>query len=155
MERKKAYIEANPLIYGYLQYREYTPDDIKHIHLMNFSYNILFESKDYDYITSDYAYRETYVVIRRDYGYLCDMRFFAFIHRIGARLNIAEVADDMHNIRLIARELTSSHLIIAVKYANADYFVTADTKLINKIQEKKPIIKRILGTCPEPIDIKF
>lgn len=159
----KVYIEANPLIYGYLQFRQYSPSDIKHISLMNYSYNILFHSEINEYITSDYAYREAYVTIRKTYERLCDMRFFAYIHRLGKRLDLVETADDMFKISPIAEKVSSKagihkadarHIVIA-SLNKADHIATADTELINTLQVKKLIIEKILGYCPEPLDIKY
>jgi len=158
----KIYVEANPLVYGYLQFRQYSPSDIKHVSLMNFSYNILFQSETHECITSDYAYREAYVAIRKYYEQLCDMRFFAYIHRLGKRLDLIEAADDMFKISPVAEKLSSKagihkadarHIVIASSI-RADHIATADAELINNLQAKKPVIEKIIGYCPEPFDIK-
>lgn len=158
----KVYIEANPLIYGYLQFRRHSPSDIKHISLMNFSYNILFQSEINEYITSDYAYREAYITVRKTYDQLCDMRFFSYIHRLGKRLDLVETADDMFKISPVAEKISSKagihkadarHIVIA-SLNKADFIATADAEFIIVLQEKKPIIEKILGHCPEPLDIK-
>jgi predicted nucleic acid-binding protein len=158
----KIYIEANPLVYGYLQYRQYSPSDIKHISLMNFSYNILFQSEINEYITSDYAYREAYITIRKTYDLLCDMRFFAYIHRLGKRLDLIEAADDMFKIGPAAEKLSSKtgihkadaiHIVIAASI-KADHIATADAEFINILKAKTPIIKKILGYCPDILNIK-
>jgi len=158
----KIYIEANPLVYGYLQYRQYSPSDIKHISLMNFSYKILFQSVAHEYITSDYAYREAYLAVRKFYEHLCDMRFFAYIHQLGKKLDLIETADDMFKISHAGENLykkvgihkaDGKHIVIASSI-KADYIATADAEFINILQAKKPIIEKILGYCPDPMDIK-
>ena len=159
----KVYIEANPLIYGYLQFRQHSPSDIKHLSLMNFSYNLLFQSEINEYITSDYAYREAYITVRKTYEQLCDMHFFSYIHRLGKRIDLAQTADDMFKISPVAEKISSKtgihkadarHIVIAT-LNKAYHIATADAEFINTLQEKKLIIENILGYGPEPLDIKY
>lgn len=90
------------------------------------------------------------------------MRFFAYIHRLGKRLELVEAADDMFKISPAAEKLSSKagihkadaiHVVIASSI-KADHIATADAEFINTLQAKKPIIEKILGYCPDILDIK-
>jgi len=58
--------------------------------------------------------------------HLCDMRFFAYIHRLGKRLDLIEAADDMFKISPVAEKLSSK----AVKHLSKKYWVAVLNRLI-------------------------
>ena len=73
-----------------------------------------------------------------------------FLFEWKANIPIAEKVSSKAGIH----KADARHIVIA-SLNKADHIATADTELINTLQVKQLIIEKVLGYCPEPLDIKY